>query len=404
LEPFLSLGRTPLANSLLAAGQLGESEPSYPLDVALCPACALVQLTASVPPEQMFRDYLYFSSFSDTMLRHAEAATAGLMRKRGLGPGSLVVEIASNDGYLLQNFVKAGVPVLGIEPALNIAKVAQDRGVRTVSEFFGRELADQLVSQGFRADVILANNVMAHVPEINSVVAGIRSLLKPAGPGQAGGIFVMETPYLKDLLDHLEFDTIYHEHVFYHSLTGLENLFRRHGLAATDVERLPIHGGSIRVTAALAEQVVSDADRPRVAELLKAEADWGVAQPAIYDRFAHRVEGLKTSLRALLHGLKLQGRTIAAYGASAKGSTLLNYFGIGTETLDFVVDRSTYKQGRFTPGTHLPIHAPEHLLEAMPDYTLLLTWNFFDEILAQQQEYRSRGGKFIVPVPEPRVV
>jgi SAM-dependent methyltransferase len=400
LELILSLGRTPLANSLLTAEQLSRlsessTEPTYPLDTAFCPACSLVQITDTVPPEQLFSEYLYFSSFSDTMLRHAEAAAGKLVRERKLGPNSLVAEIASNDGYLLQYFVRAGVPVLGIEPARNIAKVARERGVNTVCEFFGRELAAKLAAEGKRADVILANNVMAHVPDINSVLTGIKAMLKP------GGVFVMETPYLKDLLDKLEFDTIYHEHVFYYSLTALENLFRRHGLAAADVEHLPIHGGSLRVTAAHAGE---EGDRPRVRAVLAEEAGWGVSRPDAYREFADRVGALRGKLTALLRDLKTQGYRLAAYGASAKGSTLLNAFGIGRDLLDFVVDRSTYKQGRFTPGTHLPIHAPEKLLEARPDYVLLLTWNFADEILVQQAEYRRAGGKFILPVPEPKVV
>lgn len=394
LSEILSLGKTPLANSLLTPERLGEPEPAFPLDLAYCPGCTLVQITESVPPETLFREYLYFSSFSDTMLRHAQAAAESLIRRRDLDGNSLVVEIASNDGYLLQYFARAGVPVLGIEPARNIAVVAEERGIRTLAEFFTADLAGELAGRGERADVILANNVMAHVPDINGVVAGIGTLLKP------GGVFVMETPYVKDMLDHLEFDTIYHEHLFYYSLTALEQLFRRHGLAAVDVERIPIHGGSLRVTAAHTGAERSAA----VSALLDEEAAWGVGERSAYDGFADRVWTLRADLRALLGSLKADGKRLAAYGASAKGSTLLNFCGIGAETLDFVADRSTVKQGRYTPGTHLPICPPEKILEAMPDYVLLLTWNFADEILAQQQEYRRGGGRFVLPVPDVRVV
>jgi len=407
LPKILSLGQMPLANALLTAEQLSQPEPVYPLELAFCPRCSLVQILETVPPEALFRQYLYFSSFSDTMLHHAQATAQGLIRTLGLGPASFVVEIASNDGYLLQHFVKAGVPVLGIEPARNIARVAVERGIPTLAEFFGADLAEDLTTQGQRADLILANNVLAHVADINSVVAGVKRLLKPEG------VFVLETPYVKQLIDRLEFDTIYHEHLFYYSLTALERLFRRHGLAVVSVEQIPLHGGSLRVT------VVHDGceapwDRtaagPKegsascVAALLAAEADWGVGQIGFYRDFADRVSTLRRDLRQFLDELKAKGARLAAYGAAAKGSTLLNFMKIGPQLLDFVVDRSPHKQGRFTPGTHLPIFGTEKLLEQMPAYTLLLTWNFAEEILAQQAEYYRRGGRFILPIPEPRVL
>ena len=396
LEPVLSLGRTPLANALREASELDAPEPKFPLDLAVCPRCALVQITAEVPPDDLFRDYVYFSSFSDTMLKHAAELAAQLMRDERLGPKSLVVEAASNDGYLLKNYKGVGVPVLGIEPARNVARVAvEHHGIPTRAEFFTRDFAAQLVSEGLRADVFHAHNVLAHVPDLNGFVAGVHTLLKPAG------VAVIEAPYAKDMLDHCEFDTIYHEHLCYFSLTALDRLFRRHGLVIRDAERVPIHGGSLRLYASPAESV--NAASRRATELLAEEAAWGVGTLEPYRTFAARVTELRRNLRALLWRLRASGKRIAAYGASAKGSTLLNFCGIGPETLDFVVDRSTAKQGKFTPGTRLKIYSPDKLLEELPDYTLLLTWNFADEILKQQAEYQKRGGKFIVPVPLPRV-
>ncbi|MCL5958745.1 MAG: class I SAM-dependent methyltransferase [Chloroflexi bacterium] len=396
LQIVLTLGLMPLANSLLTAEQLQEPEETYPLDLAFCPDCALLQIVETVPPEKLFREYLYFSSFSDTMLRHANELAGRLTDGRALNGDSLVVEIASNDGYLLQFYQRRGIPVLGIEPAVNVARVAQEeRGIRTICEFFNEQLAMNLANLGKQADVIHAHNVLAHVADLSGFVRGLRLLLKD------DGFAVIEVPYAKDLIDHCEFDTIYHEHLCYFSLTALDRLFERQGLVISDVERVPIHGGSLCLFVGKAETFDrSDAVR----RLLAEEAAWGSDRLEFYQGFAGRVEELKASLCDLLNGLREGGRHVAAYGAAAKGSTLLNYFGIGAETIDFVVDRSTYKQGRYMPGVHLPICSPDRILEAMPDYVLLLTWNFADEILGQQAVYRQRGGRFIVPVPQIEIV
>jgi SAM-dependent methyltransferase len=394
LSVFLSLGNLPLSDGFLDPRQLVDNEPRYPLDVAFCSTCSLVQILETVPPEELFgADYPYFSSFTDTLLRHSEANVNERIAERKLGGDSLVVELASNDGYLLQYYKSRGIPVLGIDPAPGPVAAARAKGIDTLQAFFGADFAKKLAGEGRRADVIHANNVLAHVADTNGFVEGIATLLKDDGAG------VIECPYVKDLIDHGEFDTIYHEHLCYFSVTALRALFARHGLYITRVVPLAIHGGSLRV-------FVEKQDRPErsVQEYLQSEQRLGMDRLDYYADFSNRVNQIRTELNDLLQGLKERKARIVGYGAAAKGTIMLNYVGIGQETLDFVVDRNTHKQGRYIPGVRLPIASPERVLAEQPDYVLILPWNFKDEIIAQQAEYRRRGGKFIVPVPRPTII
>ena len=396
LHQILDLSSVPLANALLTAEGLTKPEERYPLVFYFCPACALAQIGETVPPQKLFSDYVYASSFSEKMLSHARMLVETTIATRRLAGHHLVIEIASNDGYLLQFYRDRGIPVLGVEPAANIAAIAEsERGIPTLVDFFDRNLAERLASEGRSADIIHAHNVFAHVPEPGQFLAALKKALKP------DGVIIIEVPYLGDLIDNLEFDTIYHEHFSYFSLTAVERLARIAGMSVSDVERVPIHGGSLRMF------LTHDGAAPiaaSVGALLGQEAARGMCDSQYYATFASRVWSLKAELVDLLRQLKSSGKRLAAYGASAKGSTLMNAFGIGADLLDFVVDRSTLKQGRFTPGNRLSILPPEALIERAAEYVLLLTWNFADEILAQQQAFRNAGGRFIVPLPSVKVV
>jgi hypothetical protein len=395
LQVFLELGQLPLPDALVSADALDGPEAKYQLDVGLCPQCSLVQILQEVPPEALFvENNLYFSSFSEGLLRHCSAHAGNLMRKRELDAESLVVEIASNDGYMLKNFVEHGIPVLGIDPGPAQADAAIAIGVPTLKEFFDADVARRLRAEGKRADVIIANNVMAHTPTLNSFVEGLSILLAD------DGVVTIENTYVKDLIDHCEFDTIYHEHFSYFSCTAVDALARRHGLYLNEVEHFPgLQGGTLRWHLGRNEDV-----QPSARSFLDAERALGLTSFRYYREFGVRVEKIREDLLALLRSLKAEGKSIAGYGAAAKGSTLLNFTGVDGELIDYVVDRNVHKHGLHMPGVHIPIAAPERLLEDQPDYVLLVAWNYRDEVVAQQAEYLRRGGRFIVPIPTPELI
>ena len=389
---FVDLGMSPLCESYVTAKQLNDPEPFYPLHVYVCERCFLVQLPEHVSPQEIFSEYAYFSSYSDSWLQHAKAYVDMAIARFGLRTDSQVVEIASNDGYLLQYFVERGIPVLGVEPAANVARVAQGKGIPTVVTFFGEQSARALASDGKRADLLLGNNVLAHVPDINDFVKGIKTLLNPHG------VITMEFPHLLRLIAGNQFDTIYHEHFSYLSLLTVEQIFATHDLRLFDVEEIPTHGGSLRIYACHRE----DSERvsgPRVATLRAREEQQGLRKVETYASFTERVKETKRSLLDFFIATKRQGKSITGYGAPGKGNTLLNYCGVRTDFIDYVVDRNPYKQGKFLPGTHIPILAPEHIRATKPDFVLLLPWNLKHEIMDQLAYIRDWGGQFVTPIP-----
>jgi SAM-dependent methyltransferase len=394
---FVDLGMSPLCESYVTCEQLNKMEPFYPLHVKVCEECFLVQLEQYVSAEHIFTEYAYFSSFSDSWLRHSSNYVDMISSRLGLRSQSLVVELASNDGYLLQYFVKKGIPVLGVEPAVNVAKVAEQKGVSTLVNFFGCQTALEMVANGQMADLVIGNNVLAQVPDINDFVGGIRIVLKP------GGVATLEFPHLVRLMAENQYDTIYHEHFSYFSLITVEKIFAAHGLVLFDVEEIPTHGGSIRIYL----RHVEDTSKPvtaAVVNLRNHELAAGLNKVATYTTFAEQVMESKRKLLELLIQLRREGKHVAGYGAPGKGNTLLNYCGIRTDFLEFTVDRNPYKQGRFLPGTHIPIYPVEEIRNRRPDYILILPWNLKDEIVAQLDYAREWGAKFIVPIPHAQII
>jgi SAM-dependent methyltransferase len=390
---FADLGATPLANSFLDENDLLASESFFELHARVCGECFLVQLPELETAEKIFSDYAYFSSYSDSWLSHAKDYVDRMTARFGLNSSSQVIEIASNDGYLLQFFQEKKVPVLGIEPAVNVAQVAEARGIETLIDFFGTRVAHELATKSIQADLLLGNNVLAHVPDLNDFVAGLRTVLKPRG------VITMEFPHLLRLMDQNQFDTIYHEHFSYFSLSTVERVFAAHGLALFDVDELATHGGSLRIYACH-ESDASKNLSPNVSTLIAQEESAGLGNIRRYKEFGNRIRATKRSLLSFLITAKSDGKSIVGYGAAAKGNTLLNFCGVGTDFLDYTVDRSPHKQGKYLPGTRIPIYPPEKLGETKPDYILILPWNLQDEIIEQQSTVRSWGGQFIVPIPE----
>jgi SAM-dependent methyltransferase len=389
---FADLGMSPPSNSFLKAEQLGAMERFYPLHAWVCERCKLVQLEEFESPQQIFSEYAYFSSYSESWLKHAQKYVEMMIGRFGFGPRSQVVEIASNDGYLLQYFKQRGVPVLGVEPAANVAKVAMEkRGIPSRVEFFGVNTAKKMVADGITADLLLGNNVLAHVPDINDFVAGMKVLLKP------DGIITMEFPHLLRLMDENQFDTIYHEHFSYLSFHTTRQVFAKHGLKMFDVEELPTHGGSLRMFAAHTES--SRQVESRVQAMMLLERERGLEDMAAYRAFEERVKETKRAFLEFLIEAKRAGKRIVGYGAAAKGNTLLNYCGVRGDFIDYVVDRNPYKQNTFLPGTHIPVYAPERIAQTKPDYVLILPWNIKDEVMEQMRHIREWGGKFVVAIP-----
>lgn len=390
---FVDLGMSPLANSYIKPERLNRMEPFYPLHVYVCEKCLLVQLEQFTSPHDIFSDYAYFSSFSDSWLAHAKAYVEMIVERFHLGQQAKVVEIASNDGYLLKNFVARGIPVLGVEPAANVAEVARKNGINTRVAFFGEKTALELKGNEWSADLIIGNNVLAHVPDLNDFVKGLKILLKPTG------LITMEFPHLLQLMEYNQFDTIYHEHFSYFSFLAVEQVFARHGMKLFDVEELPTHGGSLRIYACHNGDG-SKSIGARAQELKSRETQAGFGDLNHYLSFSPKVEGTKRKLLSFLITARQEGKRVVGYGAPAKGNTLLNYCGVRTDLIDYTVDRSPHKQGHFLPGVHIPIHAPEHIRQTRPDYVLILPWNLREEVMQQMGFIREWGGKFVVPIPE----
>lgn len=394
---FVDLGMSPLCQTHIEPHELNHMEPFYPLRVWLCTECFLVQLEEYVKPADIFTDYAYFSSYADSWVEHAHRYALAMTDRLGLGRASMVMEIASNDGYLLQHFVKLGIPCLGIEPAENVAAAAVTKGVPTVSRFFGIEAARDLTAEHRRPDLLIGNNVLAHVPDINDFVAGMKLLLKPSG------IATMEFPHLLQLMANNQFDTIYHEHFSYLSFTAVERIFARHDLAIFDVEEIPTHGGSLRIFACHSENAERRVERS-VSRLKEVEQAAGLTGIPAYTEFQERVQATKRDILTFLIDAKRRGKRVVGYGAPGKGNTLLNYCGIRTDFLDYTVDRSPHKQGRYTPGTHIPILDPDRIRQSRPDFVFLLPWNLKDEIVQQLAYIRQWGGRFVVPIPHLTVI
>jgi 2-polyprenyl-3-methyl-5-hydroxy-6-metoxy-1,4-benzoquinol methylase len=390
---FVDLGMSPLCQTHISADQLHEMEPFYPLHAYVCDACLLAQLQQFVAPQEIFTEYAYFSSYSSSWVEHARRYTDLMVERFGFGPRSRVMEIASNDGYLLQHFAARGIPVLGIEPAANVAKVAVEKGIPTTVRFLGRLTAEQIAVESGKADLLLGNNVLAHVPDINDFVGGMKLLLAP------GGVITMEFPHLQRLIEEGQFDTIYHEHFSYLSFVVVEKIFAHHGITLFDVEQIPTHGGSLRIYGRHAENAALPVG-DRVVLLRQQETAAGMLTLDYYRGFGERVKRVKRDLLSFLIDARERGRKVVGYGAPGKGNTLLNYCGIRTDFLDFTVDANPYKQGKFTPGTRIPIQPPEAIREARPDYVLILPWNLKDEISAQATYVREWGGQFVVPIPK----
>ncbi len=390
---FVDLGLSPLCESFVPADRVNDGEMFYPLHVFVCENCYLVQLDEFVPPEDIFTEYAYFSSYADSWLEHARTYVESITDRLGLDASSQVVELASNDGYLLQYFVERGIPALGIEPAANVAKAAEEKGVDTRVEFFLEDTARQMVQEGIQADLVIGNNVLAQVPDLNSFVAGIKLILKP------GGVVTIEFPHLLNLMEENQFDTIYHEHFSYFSWISAERIFAAHGLTLFDVEELPTHGGSLRIYARH-EDDESKSVTDRAKALKQRELDYGLQDLSTYDDFAEQVRETKRKLLNFLIQAKRDSKSVVGYGAPGKGNTLLNYCGIRTDFLEYTVDRNPYKHGRYTPGTHIPIFPPDKVRETKPDYVFILPWNFKDEIMEQMADIREWGAKFVIPIPE----